>query len=59
MILLSYWWIPFLSLLWRPIAVPIDKAVDLVLAFVLIKILFREAGRYRAVVPDLSASPRR
>jgi hypothetical protein len=56
LMLFSWWWVPFS-------AVPIfgnvlDKAVDLLLAYVLIKLLAHEARRYRETAPDLPPSLR-
>jgi len=52
MILLSYFWIPFTSILPAVLERPLEKIVDLVLAFLLLKILHREACRYRATIPN-------
>ena len=56
LILLSGWWgpwsyIPFIGWL-------LDKCIDLVLAFVLFKVLSHEARRYRETSPDLPPSLR-
>jgi hypothetical protein len=48
MILTSWYWLPGTSLLPGIVSSLLVKAVDLVLAFVLYKILSREARRYRA-----------
>ena len=52
MILLSYLWIPFASIMPWVIERPVEKTVDLLLAFVLIKILKREVHRYRLFVAE-------
>ncbi len=53
LIVSSWWWVPFTSL---PVFGSIlDKAIDLVLAFVLFKLLAFEARRYRETAPDLPA----
>jgi hypothetical protein len=63
-ILSSWFWIPFISLLYSvPALGPflgtvIVKFVDLLLAFVLYKVLSREATRYRETSPDLPRSLR-
>jgi hypothetical protein len=56
MILTSWWWVPFTSL--SVIGHLIDKSVDLVLAFILFKLLGYEARRYRETAPDLPTSLR-
>jgi len=62
LILLSYFWIPFTSIMPAVIERPIEKAFDLLLAFLLIKILCREADRYRAtmscIAPGSPGAPR-
>jgi hypothetical protein len=55
MILLSYFWIPFSSIMPRFIETPTEKIVDLLLAFVLIKILVREVNRYRLFLMEHSS----
>jgi hypothetical protein len=63
-ILTSWFWIPFVSLLYALpalgpfLATVLVKAVDLLLAFVLYKILGREAIRYRETSRDLPPSLR-
>jgi hypothetical protein len=60
----SWFWIPFISLLYAIpavgpfVATVLVKCVDLVLAFVLYKVLSREATRYRETSRDLPASLR-
>jgi hypothetical protein len=47
-IITSHWWVPLSGF---PVVGPlIDKVVDLILAFVVFKVLSREARRYREVV---------
>jgi len=58
MILLSYLWIPFSSIMPWFIERPVEKGVDLLLAFVLIKILVREVNRYRVFLVEHPAPPR-
>jgi hypothetical protein len=58
MILTSWYWIPFTSLLPGIVSSLLVKAVDLILAFVLYKILSREARRYRAAFPQPLATAR-
>lgn len=56
LIVSSWWWVPGTSI---PIfGTILDKAVDLVLAFVLFKLLGYEARRYRETAPDLPPSLR-
>ena len=56
LILTSWFWLPGSSV---PIMGTLfDKALDLVLAFLLFKVLSREARRYREVTPDLPESLR-
>jgi hypothetical protein len=63
-ILLSWFWIPFATLLYSVPAVGplfgtlLVKVVDLALAFVMFKILGREVARYRETSPDLPSSLR-
>jgi hypothetical protein len=57
-ILTSWIWLPGTSILPSAVGTVLIKTVDLVLAFVLYKILSREARRYRAAFPDRSATPR-
>ncbi|HEV3447429.1 MAG TPA: hypothetical protein VG099_22500 [Gemmataceae bacterium] len=52
----SWFWIPFTSVLPWFIVSPINKTIELILAFLLIKFLSREASRYRAFLADLSAA---
>jgi hypothetical protein len=47
----SYWWVPGTSI--PLVGYWVNKAVDLVLAFVLFKVLGYEARRYRETAPDL------
>jgi hypothetical protein len=60
----SWFWIPFISLVYAIpalgpfVATVLVKFVDLVLAFVLYKVLSREATRYRETSRDLPASLR-
>jgi len=56
-ILTSWIWLPGTFLLPGWFSTILVKAVDLVLAFFLFKVLSREAHRYRAMFPDLSAKP--
>jgi hypothetical protein len=56
LIVFSWWWVPFSSLAF--IGNVLNKAVDLLLAYVLFKLLTHEARRYREVAPDLPASLR-
>jgi hypothetical protein len=58
LILTSWYWLPGTSLLPGMVASLLSKAVDLILAFVLYKILSREARRYRATYPELFTSTR-
>jgi hypothetical protein len=58
MILTSWYWLPGTSLLPGIVSSLVVKAVDLVLAFVLYKILSREARRYRATCPQPLATAR-
>jgi hypothetical protein len=51
--LTSWFWIPFTSVLPVFIVSPINKAIDLILVFLLFKFLTREASRYRAFLADL------
>ena len=57
LIITSWYWLPGTFILWTPIMVVVDKAVDVLLAFVAFKILHREARRYRELVGDLPALP--
>jgi hypothetical protein len=50
--LTSWFWIPFTSVLPGFIISPINKAIDLVIAFLLWKFLTREASRYRAFLGE-------
>jgi hypothetical protein len=50
--LTSWYWLPGTSLLPAVVSSILVKAVDLILAFVLYKILSREARRYRAACPE-------
>ncbi len=50
-IITSYFWVPLTSIPW--FGRLLEKAVDLVLAFLLFKVLTREARRYRETAPDL------
>ena len=52
----SWFWIPFTSVLPWFIVSPINKTIELILAFLLFKFLSREASRYRAFLADLSAA---
>ena len=52
----SWFWIPFTSVLPWFIVSPINKTIELILAFLLYKFLTREASRYRAFLADLSAA---
>jgi hypothetical protein len=47
----SYYWVPFASV--TVIGYLLNKLVDLLLAFVLFKVLTHEARRYRETAPDL------
>jgi len=51
LILTSWFWLPGTSV--PVIGTLVDKVLDLVLAFLLFKVLSREARRYREVSPDL------
>jgi hypothetical protein len=55
-LLFSYWWVPGTSIplfgYW------LNKAVDLALAYALLRVLTREARRYRETAPDLPPSLR-
>ncbi len=54
--LFSYWWVPGTSI---PLfGTWINKAIDLVLAYALFRVLTREARRYRETAPDLPPSLR-
>jgi hypothetical protein len=55
-IVTSWWWVPGTSIL--IFGTILDKAVDLLLAFVLFKVLAHEARRYRESSPDLPPSLR-
>ncbi len=57
-ILTSLFWIPGIHLMPEWLAVIVSKFVDLLLAYFLFKILFREARRYRETAPDLPPSLR-
>jgi hypothetical protein len=50
-IVTSWWWVPLSSIF--VFGNLLDKAVDLVLAFMLFKVLGQEARRYRETSPDL------
>jgi hypothetical protein len=52
--LLSYYWVPFSTLLGKFITVP----VDLIVLYAMFKILGHEARRYRETAPDLPPSLR-
>ena len=52
-ILTSWFWVPGLAFLPSMLGTLIDKFIDLLLAFVLCKVLSREAHTYRVVAPDL------
>jgi len=52
----SWFWIPFTSILPWFIVSPMNKTIDLVLAFLLFKFLAREASRYRAFLAEVSAA---
>jgi hypothetical protein len=52
----SYYWVPFTII--PVVGYWVNKAADLVLAFVLFKVLAYEARRYRATAPDLPPSLR-
>ena len=54
----SWFWLPGTSLLPSVVTTLVMKVVDLVLAFVLWKVLHREVTRYRATSPDLPPSLR-
>jgi hypothetical protein len=54
--LISWWWVPFTS--FAVIGYWLNKAADLVVAFVLYKFLAHEARRYRETAPDLPPSLR-
>jgi hypothetical protein len=56
LIVLSWWWIPFTSVPF--LGLVLNKSIDLVLAFVLFKLLGHEARRYRETAPDLPPSLR-
>jgi hypothetical protein len=54
-IVLSFWlWhlVPIFGLLPNLILIPLDKLVDLLLAFLAYKVLTRELNRYRDLVPE-------
>jgi hypothetical protein len=55
-IVTSWWWVPATSI--PIVGTLLDKAVDLVLAFVLFKVLSHEARRYRETSPDVPAKLR-
>jgi hypothetical protein len=57
-ILTSLIWIPGIHLMPEWVAHIVSKLVDLVLAYVLFKVLIREARRYRETAPDLPPSLR-
>jgi hypothetical protein len=48
----SWLWLPWIWLLPSAVSTILVKAIDLVLAFILIKFLSREVRRYRALFPD-------
>jgi hypothetical protein len=52
LILTSWYWLPGTTLMPALVSSILVKAVDLILAFVLYKILSREARRYRAAFPE-------
>ena len=56
-ILLSYWWVPGSSI---PLLIgtTLNKVVDLVLAYVLFRVVDREVRRYRETSPDLPSALR-
>jgi hypothetical protein len=56
LIVLSWWWVPFTSVPF--LGLVLNKSIDLVLAFVLFKLLGHEARRYRETAPDLPPSLR-
>jgi hypothetical protein len=56
MITVSWWWLPLSSI--AVVGTLLNKAVDLLLAFVLFKLLGHEARRYRETAPDLPPSLR-
>jgi hypothetical protein len=56
LIAVSYYWVPGTTI---PIlGYWVDKAIDLLLAFLLFKVLGHEARRYRETAPDLPRSLR-
>jgi hypothetical protein len=58
LIMTSWIWLPGTGILPGSFMTLVDKAVDLVLAFLAFKILHREARRYRELITDLPALPR-
>jgi hypothetical protein len=52
----SWWWVPFTS--FAVVGTLLNKVIDLLVAFVLIKLLGHEARRYRETAPDLPPSLR-
>jgi hypothetical protein len=48
----SWVWLPGTMIIYSPFMTLVDKAVDLVLAFLTFKILSREVRRYRAAIAD-------
>ncbi len=56
LIVTSYFWMPGTSLPF--LGLILDKAADLILAYVLFKLLSHEARRYRETAPDLPRSLR-
>jgi hypothetical protein len=56
LVVVSSWWVPLTGI---PVfGMILDKVIDLVMAFVLFKILGHEARRYRETAPDLPPSLR-
>jgi hypothetical protein len=58
LILTSWYWLPFASLLYdlsRTVATLYVKVADLVLAYLLSKVLVRESRRYRETFPELES----
>jgi hypothetical protein len=56
MFVASWWWVPFTS--FAVIGTLLNKVIDLLVAFVLFKLLAHEARRYRETAPDLPPSLR-
>jgi hypothetical protein len=54
--LVSWYWVPFTS--FAVVGTILNKAVDLVLAYALFRLLAHEARRYRETAPDLPPSLR-